>query len=416
MAGFAMFAFTDILGIAPALAGIVFLAARGWDAVNDPLMGLLADRTRTRWGRFRPWLLWTPLPIGLLAALMFIRPALSGRALLTYGTLVYVLWGMVYTLNDIPMWALTTAMTRNPDERVQLITWGRAGAMVGLGVPTVALPALAGLLGGNGAGPAWGGAAVLLIAVSVPLMLWAFLGTRERVPASAAAAGLRPLARMIGRNRPLQIVLIGGLLNSLTFLAQSMVVYFVTHNLRSPRLMVWFGGLGILMLAAGVLLTPPLARRIGKRRAMIVTSLLRSVVGGALYVSGYTYLPLAILLYALLVGLMGPGIVLQTAMIADSVDYGERRTGIRSEGLTFSFQTFLAKANAALGGLIGGVLLARVGYEAGSVQSLRTLQGIWAILTIGPALSGILNAIPFLWYPEDSDPGRGDMAQMEKVD
>ncbi|MEX2445035.1 MAG: glycoside-pentoside-hexuronide (GPH):cation symporter [Alkalispirochaeta sp.] len=398
--GFMMFAFTDLLAIAPAAAGMIFLITRSWDAINDPVMGFLADRTRTRWGRFRPWLLWTPLPIGILTILGFVNPGLSPSATIVYGTAIYVLWGMVYTLNDIPMWALTSAMTPNTVERTRVITIGRALAMIGLGVPTVALPALAGLFSGTHA-PSAGylPAAAVLSAGAVPLMLFAFLGTRERVPVSGAPARVSELGRMLRANRPLQIIVLAGLLNSFTFVAQSMVVYFVTHNLGDPNLMIWFGGTGIAALAGGVAITPLFSERFGKRATMIVTSLARTVAGVLLYMVGYSDLSIAVTLYAIMVGLVGPTVVLQTAMIADAVEYGERTTGVRAEGVTFSFQTFLSKANAALGGMVGGVLLARVGYEAGMSQTVDTLWGIYAILTLTPAVAGAMSAIPFFWYP-----------------
>lgn len=398
--GFMMFAFTDILAIAPATAGLIFLVVRSWDAINDPVMGFVADRTRTRWGRFRPWLLWTPLPIGVLTVLAFTNPHLSAQATVIYGTAVYVLWGMLYTLNDIPMWALTSAMTPDTVERTRVITIGRTLAMVGLGIPTVVLPALAGLFVRSHA-PSGGylPAVVILSAVAIPLMMIAFFGTRERVPASGAPAPLSALAHMLRANRPLQIIVLAGLLNSFTFVAQSMIVYFVTHNLGNPRLMIWFGGTGIAALALGVAVTPLFSERFGKRATMIGASLARPVAGVLLYLVGYSNLVVAVTLYAIMVGLVGPTVVLQTAMIADAVEYGERKTGVRAEGVTFSFQTFLSKANAALGGMVGGVLLARVGYEAGVTQTVDTLWGIYAILTLTPSVAGVISAIPFFWYP-----------------
>jgi len=400
--GFVMFAFTDIVGVAPASAGLVFLLARSWDAINDPVMGFIADRTRTRWGRFRPWLLWTPVPIGILTVLTFVSPGISGRAAVWYAAVVYVLWGMVYTLNDIPFWALTSAMTSDTVERTRIITVGRTMSMIGLGIPAVALPALAVHFADGRSAPAgYLEAVTVMVVLAVPLVLVAFAGTRERVPASPTPARIGPLIGMLVANRPLQIVVLGGILNSFTFVAQSMVVYFVTNNLGDPGLMVWFGGSGILALAIGTLVTPLMSERVGKRATMIATSLARGVIALALYYVGYATLPVAVALYALLVGLMGPAVVLQTAMIADSVEYGARTRGVRAEGVTFSFQTFLSKANAALGGLAAGLLLDRIGYRPGPVQTMDTLRGIYAILTLTPALSGVMSAIPFFWYRTD---------------
>lgn len=403
--GFMMYSFTDILGIAPATVGLLFLIARSWDAINDPIMGYLADRTRTRWGRFRPWLLWTPVPIAVFTVLAFVSPGMGPRLTVVYAAVVYVAWGVLYTLNDIPFWALTSAMTRNTAERTRIITVGRAMAMVGLGIPTLAVPALASHFQTAGFDQPYLVAVTILSGVAVPLMVLGFAGTRERIAVDRDPTSVAALLGMLKRNTPLQIIVLGGLLNSFTFVAQSMVVYFVTHNLGDPGLLVWFGGTGILALTGGVLLTPDLAERYGKRRVMIGSSLLRALVGIGLYLSGYGNLSLAIMLYATLVGLMGPAVVLQTAMIADAVDYGDHTTGVRAEGFTFSFQTFLSKANAALGGLAGGVLLSQIGYQAGSTQTVAVLRGIYAILTLTPAAAGVMSAIPFFWYPlADTEP------------
>jgi sugar (glycoside-pentoside-hexuronide) transporter len=411
--GFMMFAFTDIVGLAPATVGLIFLLARSWDALNDPLMGYIADHTRTRWGRFRPWLLWTPVPIGILTILPF-GGGLAGPRAGVAAAILYLLWGIAYTLNDIPFWALTSAMSPDSAERTRIITLGRACAMVGLGIPTIALPALAQRLampGARGATDAVAGspapgagylpAVALLVSIAVPLMLVAFRHTRERVPAAAHGPTPRQLLGMLRRNHPLQIIILSGILNSFSFVAQAMTVYFVTHNLADPGLMVWFGGTGILALAGGVLVTPILTRRWSKRAVMVAASLARAPVGIALFASGYTDLAAAVGMYALLVGLMGPTVVLQTAMIADSIDWGAERTGVRAEGTVFSFQTLLSKANGALGGAAAGYLLGRVGYEAGTAQSIGTLQGIFAILTLAPAVAGVLSAIPWFWYDLD---------------
>jgi Na+/melibiose symporter-like transporter len=250
--GFMMFAFTDIVGLAAATVGVIFLIARSWDALNDPVMGYIADHTRTRWGRFRPWLLWTPVPIGILTILPFGGIVVGPHAVI-WAAILYLLWGIAYTLNDIPFWALTSAMSPDSAERTRIITLGRACAMIGLGIPTVALPVLAQSFAMIGTGtpprpttltdstdPGAGylPAVALLVAIAVPLMLVAFHHTRERVPAAVNGPAPGKLLEMLRRNRPLQIIILSGILNSFSFVAQAMTVYFVTHNLRDPGLMI----------------------------------------------------------------------------------------------------------------------------------------------------------------------------------
>lgn len=395
---FVTYAFTDLLGITPAAVGLLFFVTRTFDALNDPLMGILADRTKTRWGRFRPWLLWTPIPIAVLTTLTFVRPELSMAGRVAYAATVYVLWSITYTLCDIPLWALSSAMTSDSAVRTSIITRARAMSMVGLALPTLAVPRIA--QWASPADPAMGYpvAVAILVALAVPLMALPFFSTRERVSVASDHTSVRSILRLLAANRPLQIIVVAGLFNSLTFVAQATLVYFVNNNLRDPQLLPIFGGVGVVAITIGVAATPPVAARIGKRNTIVATGIIRSVLAAALYVAGYQDLVIAATLFALVYLLLGPWIVLQTSMIADAVDYGELVSGVRAAGLTFSFQTLLAKANAAIGGLVGATLLGRIGYQPGVLQAPGTLSGIFAMMTLLPAAGSLLSAIPFLWY------------------
>jgi sugar (glycoside-pentoside-hexuronide) transporter len=306
---------------------------------------------------------------------------------------------MIYTLTDVPFWALTTAMSRDSGERTRLITMARIFAMAGTVLPTAFVPALADMLSPKDLAVGYRGAVGIIVVVAVPLMTLAFFGTRERVPASPDRLTLKTTFRLLKTNRPLQILVIAGLLNSITLIAQSGTIYFVTHNLGNAALMTVAGGVGALAVTVGIGLTPLFTKSYGKVAVMIGSTILRSVFAFILFFVGYENLVVTGVFYFVIYALIGPTIVLQSAMIADSVDYAEWRTGERAEGVIFSFQTFLAKITAGIGGLLLGIILSGIGYQAGVDQTPFALRGLFATMVLSPAVGGILLIIPFFFYP-----------------
>ena len=175
--------YTDVFGISAAAAGTLFLIARIWDAINDPIMGIAVDKTTTRWGKCRPYLLFTPVPIVLLTVLLFIVPDVGSTMKLAYAYVTYILWGMFYTALDIPLWTLSSRMSVDTGERQSLISMGRMFNILGSALPVALVVPLKQAFGGGDESRGYLLTVTVFALAAVPLMLQSFRGTTERAPA-----------------------------------------------------------------------------------------------------------------------------------------------------------------------------------------------------------------------------------------
>ncbi|MBN2651255.1 MAG: MFS transporter [Spirochaetales bacterium] len=401
---FIMYAFTEFLGLKPAAVGILFIAARVWDAFNDPIMGLIADRTRTRWGKFRPWLLVIPIPIAILTILNFVNPGLGSTGNLIYASIIYILWGMVYTLCDIPIWALTSAMSRDSDQRTKLISIARIVSMVGLILPTILVPAIADAVSPNNQYKGYLIAVIILCSVGGPLMILAFLGTTERTNISPDRLSFKKTLHLLKINKPMQLLILTAVLYSLVMVSQAAQIYFAAYNLGSDNKVTIIAGLTLFGMMLGMGFTPLLAKKIGKRKTVIYTGIIRAVIGVIFFMIGYGN-EIVIYCFVFIFGVfLGPFVALQNAMIGDTVDYAEYITGERAEGITFSLQTFANKIESAFSGGMVGIILTLVHFvppieNQVQEQTEATLNGIFAMISIIPAIGSLIMIIPMIFYP-----------------
>ena len=396
---FALFAFVEILGILPAAVGTMLFLARVFDGFNDPLMGAVADRTRTRIGRFRPWLLVVPVPIALASAAMFFDPGLSAGGTLAYAYVVYFAWGVLYTLGDIPIWALSSAMTSDPAERTRIVSLGRVGALIGMFVPAVGVPVIASAVAPGDPGTGYFIAAALFAGVSAPLMFVAGLGTRERVEVPDDRPVPGELWEGFRQNQALQRLVASAVLGSLALGAQGAFPFFARYNLGDDALVGLLFGVTAVSALTGIALTPWLTRRVGKVRAVVGAAVLRAVVLVVWYVVGWQSLAACIGFVALMSASIAPWMVHLSTMIGDSVDVLEVRTARRHDGVAFSLQTLSAKVSTGLGALVTGSVLAATGFVANQEQTPEALSGIFVVLTLVPAASSLLSTLPLRAYP-----------------
>lgn len=398
-----MIFYTDVYGISAAAVATLFLVARSWDALNDPLMGIVVDRTRTRWGKFRPYMLWTPIPIAITTILCFTSPDISLALKLVLAYATYILWSMVYTINDVPLWALSSAMSQNTQERTGLISLARILAMVGIMVPAIFVIPLVDYFGAGDDAKGYLYTASLFAISAALLMFLAFFNTRERVPASAEKPSLKQSRDALLHNRPLQMIVLMSLVNVFSMAAQSLFVYFATYNLGDRSLLPTLMAITAVAMLVGMLPVPALVRRLGKKFTFGLLTVLKAATSIAYYLVGYgdlTMVYVMTFLNALMIG--GTGIVI-TAMIADSIEYMQWKTGTRSEGIIFSVQTFMAKITTAFGGFVGGITLTFVGYVPNVVQSPSALAGIFLVLTLVPGIGGLLALLPLRSYELNED-------------
>jgi sugar (glycoside-pentoside-hexuronide) transporter len=414
---FLMSFYTDVFGLAAAAVGTMFLFSRLFDAINDPLMGALADRTQTRWGKYRPWVLATAVPFAVCFVLAYTTPNLSPTGKLIWAFATYNLLMIMYTANNIPYAALTGVLTGDPVERTSLVSWRFLLAMTAAFLVQTFTPDLVEWFGSR-AGEAqietargyqltmamWASLAVVFFVIT-------FLTTRERVqPDPTVKTSLRQdLADLL--QNPTWISL--GVATVLVFvylsLRGSVTPYYFQYVVaeREPigwgalRLlpMGWFNGLGLLASMVGILLAKPLSERWGKCKTFGAAILVTGLLTALFYVVPGNALRMIIGLQIALQFIYGVSIPLLWAMMADVADFNEWKTGRRATAMTFAATVFALKLGLSLGGAIAGWLLDYVGYVPNApIQSSEAVDGIRLMMSLLPALSFALAATVLVFY------------------
>ncbi|MCF7942386.1 MAG: glycoside-pentoside-hexuronide (GPH):cation symporter [Spirochaetia bacterium] len=401
---FLLYFYTEIFGILPAAAGLLLLISRIWDAVNDPMMGILVDRTQSRWGKFRPYLLFSPILFAIFAVLCFANPQFSDAGRLVYAYITYIIFGMVYTASDVPYWALSGAITTDAQERNSIVMFPRFVGTFGAAIATVGtLPLIylfRDLAGGNTAA-GYQLTAALYGIITIGCFLVTFLFVKERVqPVKDRKTTFRTAMQAITRNRPLMIVIISGFFSGIAQTAKlQALIYYAAYNLNSESLYTLLVGINIPFLLVGILLVPFFTRYLGKKGTYIASNIVYAVSSLGFFLSGWDSFITILIWNCLGSFAMGIPLVIQTSMIADTIEYAELYTGERAEGTIFSTQTFLAKLTAAATSGLIGFLLATLGFRAGAMQSQQVLSGIHSITALLPFFASAVAFVTMLFYP-----------------
>lgn len=419
-----MIFYTDVFGISAAVVGTMFAVTRIWDSFVDPVVGVIADRTHSRWGHFRPYLLCLAVPFGVIAILTFTTPPLATTGKIVYAFITYTLMMMVYSAINVPYASLLGVMSPNPSDRNVLSTYRMMFAYLGsflallLFMPMVnsfeaALPH--GVLWMNQTQSGWLMAVVVIAIVCCCLFLGCFSLTRERVKPAKKEESETPLSTDIKdllHNRPWWILLGAGIA-SLIFnsIRDGATVYYFKYYVDEAA----FGSvsfLGIpfvlsgLYLAVGqasnivgVILSAPASNHIGKRRTFMGAMLVATVLSVVFFFFDKSQLALIFIFQVLISVCAGAIFPLLWSMYADCADYSELKTGRRATGLIFSSSSMSQKIGWAVGTAVTGWLLAAFGFEANGVQNEETLQGIRMFLSILPAIGALLSGLLIAFYP-----------------
>lgn len=411
---FLMGFYTDVLGIAASTAGTIFLLSRLWDAVNDPLMGALADRTSSRWGKFRPWILFTAVPFAILFVLCYTVPGFSGTSKIVWAVVTYNLLMMIYTANNIPYSALTGVMTGDREERASLVTWRFVFAMIAQFIVQTYTLTLVNKFGGETDAPgAWQKTIALWAVIAVAFFVITFLTTRERVkpdPQQPSTLSEDVLDLIGNPNWVALAVATVFIFVCLSMRGGSTYYYFqyfvqvTTVFGRSPSwqdLFGWFNGLGTLTTIVGVMLSKPLALRFGNRDVFRTSLFLTAVCMAAFILLPPTAAATMLVLQMLLQFIYGTTIPLLWAMMADVADFSEWKTGRRATAMTFAVTVFALKLGLSLGGALQGWLLDYYEYVPNAEQSERTLDGIQLLMSVYPALAFFVGVFALLFYKID---------------
>ncbi len=402
---FILFFYTDVLIIPAATVTVLMGAARVFDALNDPVMGVIVDKTRTKWGKLRPYIIATVLPLAVITTLLFYAPNLSEKGRIVYAYITYFAFGIIYTICDVPFWGLASAMTPNPEERIKFISFSRLFHSIGGALPILLIPLFVSLAGGSNR-KGYFSAGLFVGIVGAALFSLAFFGTTERCAQSEKAPTLKDNFKFFLINRPLQIVVGANVLGSARAIAIVASMYVSVYLLGDASYNIVILGAWGVTGYLGMLLTPKLAKKFNYRQLYILCAIIGVLAHVLLYFWGSS---MVAILVCMAIGGFPYGIAanINYAMIADSVDYVEWKTGWRTEGVSISFQTLMNKLMTAIQ-VTGTAYALKViafqqpilinGEAVTQTQSQGTLNGIFTLVTLIPIVSWIICLIPMMFY------------------
>ncbi|MDR3146126.1 MAG: glycoside-pentoside-hexuronide (GPH):cation symporter [Treponema sp.] len=379
----------------------IITAARIFDALNDPFMGGIVDKTRTRWGKLRPYIIFSAAPVALFSALLFCLPGAAEPVKLVFFGICYVLWGIAYTMCDVPYWTLIGAVFSDTRERTKTISHVRAIMSVSTGLITLGAPWIARGLSFSPRTSArgWSLAAILVSAAGMGLFTLAFFGTRERRDLrQTTPPSLGTLFGILFKNRPLFMVLLGSIVGFGRTIIQAGGAVFAVIAYNNEGYFTLIGAAIIIGMIAASFGAPLLLKRFSDKQVILASSLMGALFNTIMYLTGFKNLGL---MMGLIFGnglSLGLFMVVQTTLIAAAVDNIERRTGVRNDGISFSSLTFVSKLMGSLSVLVFGMALALSGYEEGATVTASMQNLIFLSITLIPAASCLLSAIPFAFY------------------
>ena len=384
-----------------AVVTLIITVSKIADAVLDPVMGSIIDMTRTRWGKLRPYILFSALLVALLSGLMFSVPETSEPLKLLYFGVAYVLWGLAYTVCDVPFWGLIGSAFTDPMARTRVIGNVRAFGAIALGLSTLGMPWLARLLSfaPETTSQGWSLAVFITSIAGMAVFLLAFFNTRERqTTAKATGLSFRQLFGTLARNTPLLLVLLGSILGFGRFIVQAGGAVFVVIAYGNEGTFTLVGAAIILGMVIASFTTPILLRFVSGRMLAVASSVVGAVLYFGLYLAGFQNL-VVVLVFIFLTGLaLGVFMVVQATLIADAVDDVERRLGVRNDGISFATLTFVSKIMNAVAVLVFGMFIVLAGYQNGVTITADMQNTVFVAITIVPAVSCLVSAIPFLFY------------------
>ena len=335
-ASYVMYYYQDVLGLSASFVGVVLMAARFFDAFNDPFMGVLVAKTRTRWGRFRPWIFSGTLLNALVLYALFAAPVLDEAALMVYFSVVYILWGVTYTMMDIPYWSMIPAVTRTPKDRENLSMVGRTCAGVGSALIAMFTMLLVGALGGDSERAGFRWVALIVAAIFAVTELVCCISMKETTPSEMKTATVKEMFSALFRNDQAMVV-VGSivLINSALYLTSNFIIYFFKYDLGGAgwkATYTLFSTVGGAAQILGMMVLYPLLRKKFSSTQVFHLSLLLALCGyGTLLVFCLTGLSHSLALLCI------PGVVvfacngmltvLTTLFLSNSVDYGQLKTG-----------------------------------------------------------------------------------------
>ena len=395
--------YTDVFGLSAAAVGTLMLVTRLIDAISDPLMGALADRTKTRFGKFRPYLLWGIIPIATAGVLTFTVPDFSDSSKLIWAYGTYIFMMLAYTFINVPYGALLGVITSDTQQRTNLTSFRFIGAFSGGSLVAYLTPELVQYLGQGNEALGWQLAMGLYGCVAGLLFVITFKGTKERIsPRPEQKTPVLQDIKDLGQNKPWLVLFALALIIMITIsLRASSGTFYFKYYAQRPDLIGSFAMAYMIALAIGAASTPLLTRYFDKRRLLMILMSIVALLSMLFYFVPSNNVALMFILQIMIGLALGPKSPLVFSMYADTADFSEWRTGRRATAMIFSAAAFAQKLGGALAGAMIGWLLASMGYAANQTQTDASEQGIVLLITLIPAVFAAL-AVPLIWfYPLD---------------
>ena len=413
-----MIFYTDVFGLPAAVVGTLFLVTRVWDSAFDPIVGVVADRTHTRWGKFRPYLLTLAVPFSVIGVLTFITPSLNDSGKLIYAYVTYSLMMMVYSAINVPYASLLGVISADPKERNTLSTFRMAFAYVGSFIALLLFMPMVNFFSNHSKEltnqqHGWTMAVIVIAVMCALLFIGCFVLTKERVkPMREKQAPLKEDLKDLWKNRPWWILLGAGVA-ALVFnsIRDGATVYYFKYFIveENYETVSFFGvsfvlsglylSIGQIANIAGVILAAPVSNRIGKKQTYMGAMSIATILSIMFFWFDKDNMTMIFIFQILISICAGSVFPLLWSMYADCTDYSELKTGNRATGLIFSSSSMSQKFGWAIGSALTGWLLAYFGFRANEVQNAEAIQGIKMFMSFLPAVGTVLSVLFISIYP-----------------
>ena len=414
-----LYFYTDVVGISPSLAGLIYGIGMSWDAITDPFMGYVAERTRTRWGVYRPYLLFGNIPLALSFVLLFWVPPFEGTMLFLFLLFANILHRTCFTLVSVPFSSLTPRITSDSQERTNLTGFRMMGAQTGTNL--MALFAFPIIFWVGGEDESMGFIVLALVAGLSALLIHAITFLTVKEPSNdqgieRVSGSLKEAARAIGKNMPFWLVFSATLIVGITtiFFGNNLIYYTkYALNLHEHQ--------GTILFTSGIVafLSIPfwwfISNKIGKKFTWLISSSITLLAFIIFYIYEIDTLSELLFLVAFIGFGSGAGGILFWSMLPDTIEYGEVHTGIRSESSLYGFMTFAQKGSIAFAIIILGMVLDTIGFQANEVQAESTLTNMKLIMTLIPSLGIATSLVIIYFYPIDANMHKNLLKKLQEV-
>lgn len=407
------FYFTDVYGLGAVAVGTLMLIARFVDMIDSPIFGILIDKTNTKWGKSRPWILWSSIPFAIVSTLLFMGPELSASGKLAYAYVFYILANILYAAVNNPLTTMLPSMTSDVQERTVANTFRMFGGQVGGLIVNLSLLPLVAYFGGGDQQKGFFYTMGLFSLIGLILFFITFINTKERVQniSGDGPLTLKQSTKAMKGNRPWYAISLFGILFFLLYIMKmSAGIYYITYNLEKPELVSLVNTLGMLSLL-GILFVPFLTKKYSKKSLMI-TGILVNIVGQFIIYFGGTNI--AVVITGTIIGSIGLGLPagLLFAFMADTVDYGEWKSGIRAQGILVSSAGMGIKLGSGFGAAIPAWLLAAGGYVPNQKQTESALQMITLSFVWLPIIFAIVSILILIFVDKWEKPHHEIVAEL----